>query len=377
MRSGDLLAFVSALLWAIHPLQTEAVVYVTQRTEVMVGFFYLTTLYGSLRYWAAEHRSARFAWLLLATVACAAGMACKETMLAAPVLVLLFERTFSAGSFARAVRNSWALYVGLFATWGLLVALNISGPRSESAGFDLGIPLLDYWCTQAKVLFMYLKLVFWPWPLVIHYEMRYISFSDAWPWVIGALGLMIATGVMLWRRSCVGFAGAWTFAILLPTLVVPISTEIAAERRMYLPLAAIVPLVVAGFYLSANSIERRRCAEGNSSDRKQWSTLSLIGLAGVIVVIFEIVGIRRLSDYRDQVTLWQTTVENEPDDSLAHNNLGSSYYHAHRIPDAISEYRRTIELNPQFADAYDNLGSALYRSGACKTRSTNSSMRFN
>src|SRR4029079_14674738 len=103
------LALAVALLWALHPLQTEPVIYATQRTELMMAFFYLATLYCSLRYWAllllplgegrgeGESRQ-RVLWLLVAIVACLCGMASKEAMVSAPLTVLLFERTFIAGS---------------------------------------------------------------------------------------------------------------------------------------------------------------------------------------------------------------------------------------------------------------------------------------
>ncbi len=134
------LALAISLIWAMHPLQTEAVVYVTQRTELLVSFCYLATLYASLRYWQAEATPRRIAWLLVATLACAAGMGSKEIMVSAPVIVLAYERTFISGSFVRALRNSWPLYLCLALTWILLLALNIGGPRSHSTGYRSGIP---------------------------------------------------------------------------------------------------------------------------------------------------------------------------------------------------------------------------------------------
>ena len=115
------LALIAALVWAVHPLQTETVVYITQRTELLVGFFYLATLYASLRYWNAISPTGRNTWLALATLACLAGMACKEVMVTAPVVVLLYERTFLAGSFRRALQKSWPLYIGSVRKLGAVV----------------------------------------------------------------------------------------------------------------------------------------------------------------------------------------------------------------------------------------------------------------
>ncbi len=82
------LAFAVALLWTLHPLNTEAVNYVTQRTELMMALFYLLTLYASSRAWQAARAGG---WQPIAVVSCMAGMACKESMVTAPLMVVLYE----------------------------------------------------------------------------------------------------------------------------------------------------------------------------------------------------------------------------------------------------------------------------------------------
>ena len=239
-RSADLLALCVALLWAVHPLQTEAVQYVSQRTELMMGVFYLSTLYCALRYWTTASEGGRVGWPLLATISCLAGMACKEVMVSAPVVVLLYERTFISGSLGRALRRSWPLYAGLSLGWIVLTLLNVHGPRSASAGFHLGVSPWVYWGTECEVLLLYLRLVFWPWPLVIHYGIPFVdSLAVAWPWVSFVSMLAAGTLWLLWRNSPAGFLFAVMWLVLSPTLVVPVVSEVAAERRMYLPLATL------------------------------------------------------------------------------------------------------------------------------------------
>jgi len=129
------LAMATAVLWAVHPLNTEAVAYITQRTELLMAFCFLGTLYAAMRYWEANGRHAggsprsipatlSAVWLAIAVLACAAGMASKEVMVAAPIVVLMYEWTFMRGSVREIGRRSWRLYVGLAATWLLLWALN-------------------------------------------------------------------------------------------------------------------------------------------------------------------------------------------------------------------------------------------------------------
>src|SRR5207237_8334211 len=127
---GGIRSGAAALVWAVSPLTTESVAYITQRTESMMGFFYLATLYASLRYWSAKSRPGRAAWLVLATVTGVLGMLSKEMMASAIAVVLLFERTFITGSFRRALKASWPLYLGLALGWIPILAINIHGPRT-------------------------------------------------------------------------------------------------------------------------------------------------------------------------------------------------------------------------------------------------------
>jgi tetratricopeptide (TPR) repeat protein len=361
-RAATPLALAVALLWAVHPLVTETVIYTTQRTELMVASFYLATLYSAMRYWATPTRGSRAAWLSLAVLASLAGMASKEVMVSAPVIVLLFERTLVAGSFRRAWQQSWPLYVGLAATWLLLLALNSGGPRSDSAGFHLGVPLLAWWLTQAKVFWMYLKLVVWPWPLVIHYGTTYLdSFSTAWPAVLGVVVLAAIVVVLLWRDRAAGVLGAWALAILAPTSLVPITTELAAERRMYLPLAAVVTLLIVGGYWLVRQTASRLGSERNHAGR--WP-LAAAGCAMVLVVfVASVASARRLAVYNDPLALWQGTVASQPKDPMAYYNLGIALADRDRLQEAIQCYQRTIELKPDYANAHYNMGNLLARAG--------------
>src|SRR5207302_5488143 len=125
-------AFWTALISVVHPLNTEAVDYLIQRTESMMALCYLLTLYASIR--ALRSRTPA-AWYIVAVTSCGLGMGCKESMAPAPLMVVAYDRTYVFSSFRRAVGNRWRLYAGLSATWLLLAALLWSGPRSNTAGF--------------------------------------------------------------------------------------------------------------------------------------------------------------------------------------------------------------------------------------------------
>lgn len=358
---SGVLAFLTALLWAVHPLQIETVVYVTQRTELMVGLFYLVTVYASLRYWSAETERERGSWLAIATAACAAGMACKEVMVTAPVVVLLMERTLVSGSFRRALAKSWRLYVGLSAGWVVLAVLNYGAPRSASAGFHLNVAATTWWLTQAKVLWMYLKLVVWPWPLLIHYDVPYLeTIEQAWPWVAATGVLAIGTMYLLWRRWAAGLAGAWVLLILSPTLIVPIITEVAAERRMYLPLAGIAVLAVAGSF----SLVRQIAGQTRKKEREKtnlWGGASvLVAVTGTaLAVVYSFVDVNRLAAFESPIALWQDTIRQGAADSFAYNNLGFELLNANRQKEAVEPLQKALALNQTDPKIYTNLGVVL------------------
>ena len=240
------LAAAVSLLWALHPLLVGSVAYVVQRAESLMGLLYLLALYSFIRYSAGGKGST--AWASASFGACLLGMATKEAMVTAPVVVLLYDRTFLAGSFRAAWDGSRRLYLLLAACWlPLLFQMLYMGGRSGTAGFGSGVPASAYLATQMKAVVLYLRFAAWPRGLVGDYG-RILEGSAS---VVG--GLRASSSLALVRgdalppqvaRPALGFLGAWFLVILAPTTsFVPISTEIIALHRMYLPLAA---LVVAG-----------------------------------------------------------------------------------------------------------------------------------
>jgi len=430
------LALAVSLLWAMHPLVTETVIYATQRTELMMAFCYLATLYCSLRYWAlastlSPHEahgdgrelsasSSRRRWLVLAIVVCCGGMASKEVMVSAPLMVLLFERTFVAGSLGQALRRSWPLYIGLAATWLLLIVLRMSVEPSRSAGFGLGVPAYAWWLTQTKVFWMYMKLAIWPAPLLLHYELPYFtSLSEAWIYALPLLLLGILTLALLWRNTPTGYLLTLVFAALSPTFVVPITTEMAAERRMYLPLAALVVLLIIGAHRLAEVLLARRAVGSQEvvgqcradqfftlangwvdwhglggtptwpsvseilhahADESmppktaqhetpigpggQWSALAVTaGPVALLAIAAGIASASRLADYGDELLLWQQVVGSQPGNYMAHASMARALKTAGKFPESIAEYKVALELRPKYARAHSNLGVAYLDAG--------------
>lgn len=363
-RQAGWLAFAIALVWALHPLQTQSVEYVTQRTELLLALCYLSTMYASLRYLTTTAPRMRNRWLAAAAVSCFAGMACKEVMATAPLMVALLDHTLITRSWRRSAEDSWPLYLALAAGWLLLIALNVGGPRSASAGFQEELPAHIWWLTQCKVLLMYVRLAFWPWPLLMHYELpRLETFGAAWPWVLPVAAAMLATLILLYFQRATGFLAAWFFLILSPTLVVPIVTEVAAERRLYLPLAAIVAAVIIGAFQLVESIARRAQPEAPVETRDRRSAEIVVMAAAAVAAVCGVASAVRVNVYNDVVALWQSTLDAQPDNVVAHVSISEALHRKGLNDEAMEHMQKALALAPESYMAQQLAGTLLIARG--------------
>ncbi|MCX6954445.1 MAG: tetratricopeptide repeat protein, partial [Verrucomicrobia bacterium] len=321
------LAAAVALVWVVHPVQTESVTYVSQRAESLMGLFYLLTLYGFIR--SAEPPTARWSWPALTVGACALGMATKEIMVTAPLVVLLYDRTFLAGSFAAAWRERRRLYQALAATWLVLGSLMVSSNLPHrGVGFGKGLSAVDYALMEGPAVLRYLWLSVWPHPLVVDYGWTTVG-SPAVALACGTvvLGLVAGTVVALRRWPVAGFAGAWFFLILAPTSsVVPVALQPVAEHRLYLPLAMLVTVAV----LVCHAAMGRR---------------SLVVGAGVVLVLGGLT-VSRNRDYQTEISIWNQTLAHVPGNARAQNTLACALLRLDRAAEAESHFRQALSLDP-------------------------------
>jgi tetratricopeptide (TPR) repeat protein len=347
---GALFAGTAAACWALHPLQTGSVTYVSQRAESLAGLFLLLTLYCVSRAVSTDYRRGR-GWGAAAVVACFLGMAIKETMVVAPLLALLYDRAFVAGSFAGAWKARRRLHAALAASWLVLAALVWANPgRGGSAGFGSAVDSWTYLQTQAVAIPHYLRLAFWPTGQVFDYGVVAVG---SWAQALPGLLVLSAAGVAalwaLWRNRVEGFLGVAFYLLLAPSSsIVPVATQTIAEHRMYLPLAAVLLLVATS--VARLVVARRRLG------------LSACVAFGVALVL-GVLAWERNEVYRTDLSLWQDTVAKRPDNPRARNNLGVALAAAGRGPEAIEQYKRCLELEPTHAYAHANLGALLLAGG--------------
>lgn len=331
------LAFGVAALWALHPLQTESVTYIIQRAESLVGLCYLFTLYAFIR---SVEKPSRL-WPAVTVIACYLGMAAKEVMVTAPVVIFLFDRTFVSGTFADSWRRHRNLYLGLASSWFLLLVLVISsGGRGTTVGYA-AVSAWDYALTQTSAVIRYLKLTLVPSDQVFDYGPT----VEKTPSVLVRsalllLPLLVGTAAALRKWPVVGFFGAVFFLILAPTSsIVPVATQTIAEHRMYLALAALAGGVAILCYRIIGK--------------------HAVWILALLAVPLGVVSHERNKVYLTARALWEDTVFKMPDNIRALNNLGIVYLDLDEIEGATKCFEGALELVPSFTVSKSNLGRAL------------------
>ncbi|MBI5762567.1 MAG: tetratricopeptide repeat protein [Planctomycetes bacterium] len=346
---GDRLALVIALAWAVHPLHTMCVTYIVQRAESMMGLCYLATMYCVMRHHDAPNR--RW-WGVASVVFCLTGMGAKEVMATAPLVILVYDAIFLSNSFRESLRRRKWVYGGLAACWiplGLMVA---AAPRSESAGLSLAsISAWEYLRTQPQVILHYIRLVVYPYPLVLDYEW---PVAKQWCEIAGPgaviLVLLAATSIGVYRRRPWAMLGVWFFGVLaVSSSVVPI-VIVASEHRMYLPSVTVIAILVLGGDAILSNV---RSIPGYT--KRVIVGAAILSLCGVTIA--------RNRDYYSAIALWKDVISKRPANPRGHCNLGAALEADNDLAGALRHIEHAVALNPRYGDARYNLGSVLGKLG--------------
>lgn len=332
-------AFASALLWAVHPLNSEIVNYVTQRTEALMALFALLTLYAGLR----ARDAGGWRWTMVAIAACLFGALSKESIATVPLLVVLIDRVLVYDSWKQAWRSRRGLYIGLAASWLVLAALMSTGPRLRSAGFATDVTVWNYLLNQTVMISRYLMLTVWPRPLAVTYGWpQALTLGDVLPYALLIVVLLAATIAAFRYRPLLALAGAWLFITLAPaSSIVPIATEVGAERRMYVPVMALLVLAAGCLWRNVPRVQVR------------WA------IVGVLTVALATGTFARNREYADELRLAELTLERWPTGEARHM-LGELLAQAGRAADAETQLRQATAEAPR---AHYTLGMLLYQAG--------------
>jgi len=350
--SCTVLAFFCSLIWAVHPLQTESVTYIFQRSESLMGLLFLATLGLSIKGW---EKARPWPWHLAALGTFALCLGVKEVIVAAPFCVFFYDAVFVSQNARKALARSPLLYGG-FAVGLVLLALGLAFGNQAARITPHKAAPLEYLATQPKVIAYYLQTALWPGRLCLDLSWPVMTLRQTWPHALLLLGLASATAWALWRKMPLGFAGACFFLILAPTSSFFPLLNLAFEHRMYLPLAPVVVACVCGGFVLAKRILPARAWTS-------WAGYGGVALLLAVSLALAAATHARNTVYQSQRAIWEDTLAKAPGNWRAHLNLGYALAREGNTALAITHYRQAARLCPNDPIIHFNLANMLMREG--------------
>ncbi|CAN5579498.1 hypothetical protein BH10PLA1_BH10PLA1_22400 [soil metagenome] len=343
------IALATALIWATHPLLTDAVTYIVNRTEVLMALFVLLTIDMFLRALESAHPRR---WLAL-SIACniAAAMSKEVGVMAGPI-VLMIDALVISCSWTASWRLRWGYYAALLSVWILPPLLLASISIASHTGNSDRVSAWQYLMMQSQIIPMYLRLSFWPHPLVICYVDWPVptSIVQVLPQMLCVAGLVLLTAYFAIRRRAVALFGIWFFLILAPSSsFIPIASEPAGERRMYLPLAAIVLATI----LLVNRFLQR--VSSSAMMRAVMLAIVVFGLGQLTLY--------RNEDYTSDLAMWADTVHWRPGNPRAQNYLAAALMDRGDFAGALECVDRALNVAPGFLAAVERRGLIMCNLG--------------
>ena len=370
-------AFAGAAVFAVHPLQSEAVGYISGRSEVLCAVWFI----GALLAARAACLSRSVLQATLAVVCALLALASKETALVLPLVFLLYDWLLRPGPDEHRPKRL-ALIVGLLAVFAIAGAYRISTLPQATGG--LSAALLNL-LTQAIVIWRYVGLLVWPvGQSLMHSVHRVVTAADPLGWIAIVGLVLVMTAAIRFRRShpVFGFGLLWFLIVLAPSSSVVPLREGMAEHRVYLASAGFFMAVAAGLQLWRRIIPRSwmpglatatigvvLCGLTMARNRvwsdpvALWSeaTLRAEGMWEPHYALAD--SLREAGQCAAAVSEYEQVVAMRPEHRDAHTNLGICLAQTGRRQDAEPEFRRALEIDPSFARGYTNLGALALLGG--------------
>ena len=365
-------AVMASFFFAAHPVQTQAVSYITQRFASLTALFYLLSIACYLK-WRTSGSKGRAVFYGVALLCTIAAQLTKETGFTLPAVIVLLEFAFFKGA---ALPGKRLLALVPFILVMLIVPLLLFAPGLFSAGSsglseatrlqqlrDLEtISRHDYMATELRVMVTYFRLLVLPvgqnldydYPLLTSFFAPQVLLSSFLVIGVFGLGLYLLGRGMKGRgplKLVAGFGVLFFFmAISIESSIIPIN-DVIYEHRLYLPSAGAALFFSAMLMGLFEFLKKRFALRGSAL---AWAIVAVVVLAGPLAAAT----CSRNNLWKDDFLLWQDVAAKSPDKARVRNNLGNAFYRKGLKAEGLSEFKRAVELDPSFPDAHFNLGNA-------------------
>lgn len=361
----EIAAAFAALLFAVHPLRTEAVAWASCQPYLPAACFYMMAVAAYVHGYRRPGRSGpRWGNLLLAFTAYVLAVMFKAVAVSLPVMLIILDvyplRRLggTSGWLSKSAIRVWLeklpfVVVSVFVSVWAAEAKDYSETRVPFAFAALDARLAQ----SAYGLRFYVYKTVAPASLLPYYELPKGLSLWSWPYGCCAVAVIVTTvGLISLRRRCPGVLAAWLayVAILLPNLgLIQISQQLAADRYSYLAIMPLM-LLLAGAILHLASFLRRAVKP---------LRITLIAAAAAGVLLLTAASRRQVLIWRDSVSLWEAALDGDPNCAVAECNLGVAFQQRGDLAEASRHLSRAIGLEPGFAFAIANFGTLLYQAG--------------
>jgi protein O-mannosyl-transferase len=336
--------FITALIFSLHPLNTDSISYISSRSSVLATFFYLFSLYLFLNLFSLEKKKSPLVknLILIPLVAATMYLSLASKLIAATLPLLMgfwyFVFIFSRENKETLWKKNWAYLLLILIT---ITALFLLGDSWLYNAKDQGLELygqLPYLLIQTKVIvFYYLRLFLFPFNLSVDSGMPFSSINED-PFIIFSIIIILgAVATAIKSRNIWLLVGtAWFFITLAPTSSFMPLNDLAVEHRTYLPMTLGVCMVVGW---------------GISRLYSMWR----FGFLSLIIIALSFTTITRNSDWISEISLWEDVARKNPSSSRAHNNLGKAYFEKGDLPLAGYHFEKSIANISKFTEDKFNL----------------------
>jgi Flp pilus assembly protein TadD len=347
-------AAFAALLFAVHPLRVESVVWVTERKDVLSGLFFMLSVLFYLR--AAEGPTLRRGFTYASLAAFAAALLSKVSVMPLPALLLLMDvyplRRVRAVGWRRSIveKLPWAVLAAAGAGMALKVVLTstqVTGYQAYGLGARLAMTAYTFMFYPARWL--------WPVELIPLYELPLEVHLTAPRFLLPAVAFVAVTAALVaLRRVFPGGLAAWTLSVIM---LLPISglvhsgRQLAHDRYSYLSGLGFALLAGAGIARVADARSRGRLSAVVSG--------SVLAGAAAVILVLGAGAWDQSRIWQDSESLWRWAVAIDPDCASCWNNLGTALLGQGRAPEAETAFRRAFALRPKRPDLASNVAAAL------------------
>jgi len=349
-----LMSLFTALVFIVHPLQTQSVTYIVQRMNSLATFFYLLSL---LLYIKGRLLSLRWKqWVLFIASLLSWGLALgsKEIAATLPLVILLYEWYFFQDLSTTWLKRNGGYLLLPIAALVLIAFIYLGAHPFERVSAPYAYRDFTMWeraLTQFRVVAFYISLLLYPSPSrlnVLHHFTTSHSLFDPVTTLLSllAVAVLFSLAVCLARRKrLVSFCILWFFVNLIVESSI-IGLEMIFEHRLYLPMFGFALVLI---YLLFDLLH----------DKRLWA----VTVSVVIVVSLGTATYLRNRVWQDDRTLWSDVLSKNPQSARAHLNLGAVLVTQGKVDDAIAHYREALKIKPYYVRTHNNLGIALREQG--------------